>query len=219
MIETGIRVFFAENVNCPGVASPFGAQTRHDGSSRVGEANNGFHAGLDISSPEGTPLLAIADGVVTEKREGGLLAGIQIYFQHSPADTGFPVWLYSKYQHLREPSPLAVGERVRVGQVIGYSGRTGTVGGHYGARGYPHLYLSLYVGADEAFVVGPGGALPVQGRFLDPLAIYTTGPLDNHQLKDLPGPRKLVVAPYKLADGRTVPSDTRVVWPYLCSPW
>ena len=106
LIETGLVPVFPREARCPPIASPFASRTRYDGSSRRGEANYGFHAGTDISSAEGTPLLAVADGVVIEKREVGMMGGIQIFLQHSPDDTGFSLWLYSKYQpvsytHLR----------------------------------------------------------------------------------------------------------------------
>lgn len=218
LVETGLRPSYPSEVSCPQIASHFGSPTRFDGSSRRGEANNGFHAGIDISVSEGTSLVAIADGVVVHKREGGLLAGIQIFFQHAPADTGLPVWLYTKYQHLMEPSRLEVGDRVRAGQVVGVSGKTGTVGGHYGARGYPHLHLSLYAGNTADYVVTPGGALPRDGWFVDPLALYVRGSLDSHVLRGLSEAEKRFAVPYKRTDGALVPADTRVVWPFLCSP-
>lgn len=218
LIETGVRPIYPREASCPEVASLFGSQTRFDGSSRRGEANNGFHAGIDISVPEGTALVAIADGVVLHAREGGMLAGIQIFFQHSPQDTGLPVWLYSKYQHMMEPSKLAVGDRVKVGQIIGMSGKTGTTGGHYGVRGYPHLHLSLYAGATADHVVTLGGALPRDGRFVDPLALYLGTSLDSHVLRSWSQAQKRFVVPYKRVDGPLVPAEARVVWPFLCSP-
>lgn len=218
LIETGLQPIYPREVSCPAVASPFGSRTRFDGSSRRGEANNGVHAGIDISIPEGTPLVAIADGVVLHKREGGMLAGIQIFLQHAPADTGLQVWLYSKYQHLLEPAKLAVGDRVKAGDIIAVSGKTGTVGGHYGARGYPHLHLSLYAGQTPDYVVTLGGAVPRDGRFVDPLALYAGQSLDSQVLRGLPEAQKRIVLPYKVSDGRLVPASTRVVWPLLCSP-
>jgi murein DD-endopeptidase MepM/ murein hydrolase activator NlpD len=218
LIETGVRPIYPREVSCPQVASLFGSQTRFDGSSRRGEANNGFHAGIDISAAEGTALVAIADGAVVHKREGGMLAGIQIFFQHSPEDTGLPAWLYSKYQHLMEPSQLAVGDRVKVGQIIGVSGKTGTTGGHYGVRGYPHLHLSLYAGRTADYAVTLGGALPHDGRFVDPLALYLGTSLDSHVLHGQPEAQKRFAVPYKRSDGPLVPSEARVIWPFLCSP-
>ncbi len=217
LIETGLQPVYPIEATCPPIASHFASSTRHDGSSRRGEANNGVHAGIDISSPEGTPLLAIADGVVILKREAGMMAGIQIFLQYSPDDTGLPVWLFSKYQHLGQVSPLQVGERVKAGQVIGVSGKTGTVGGHYGGFGYPHLHLSLYAGATADYVTTLGGALPVDGKFVYPLALYAGRSADSHVLRRLPEAEKRVAIPYKTADGRLVPAGTRVVWPFLCA--
>lgn len=217
LIETGLQPVYPREAACPPIASHFASSTRYDGSSRRGEANNGTHNGIDISAAEETPLLAIADGVVIFKREAGMMAGIQIFLQHRPDETGLPVWLYSKYQHLGQVSPLQVGERVKAGQVIGVSGKTGTVGGHYGRSGYPHLHLSLYAGASAEYAVTLGGALPVDGKFVDPLALYAGRSADSHVLRRLPEAEKRVAIPYKTADGRLVPAGTRVVWPFLCA--
>lgn len=217
LIETGLQPVYPREATCPEISSPFAARTRFDGSPRRGEGNNGIHAGIDISAAEGTPLLAVADGVVIHKREAGMMAGIQIFLQHRPDETGLAVWLYSKYQHLAQDSPLQVGERVKAGQVIAVSGKTGTVGGHYGRSGYPHLHLSLYAGASAEYRVTLGGALPVDGKFVDPLALYAGRSADSHALRALPEGQKRVALSYKTADGRLVPADTRVVWPFLCA--
>jgi murein DD-endopeptidase MepM/ murein hydrolase activator NlpD len=133
---------FPAEARCPGIASPFGSRTRYDGSLRPKWAFGGHHGGIDISLAEGVPLLALAAGTVVSKGEGGQLEGIYLWLRHSPEETGLPYWVYSKYQHLQSPSELPMGAKVAVGQVLARSGKTGTVGGHYGASGYPHLHLT-----------------------------------------------------------------------------
>ena len=72
---------------------------------------------MDITLEAGTPLLAAADGVVINVGAGGRLVGNVIWMQHSPEDTGFKEWTYTKYQHLDETPELQVGDRFSAGAV------------------------------------------------------------------------------------------------------
>ena len=77
-----------------------------------------LHQGLDIFARHGTPLVAVADGVVTQKTDGGL-AGIGVEITDDRNTEYF-------YAHLaRWEDGLREGMRVRRGQVIGYVGNTG----------------------------------------------------------------------------------------------
>ena len=76
------------------------------------------HEGLDIFAAEGTPLVATADGVVTQKYVGDL-PGISLEIQDAQGIQYF-------YAHLSAwAEPIQVGDTVHVGQVIGYIGNTG----------------------------------------------------------------------------------------------
>jgi murein DD-endopeptidase MepM/ murein hydrolase activator NlpD len=77
-----------------------------------------LHEGLDIFARHGTPLVAVADGVVTQKTVGGL-AGIGVEITDSRNVEYFYAHLSQWADRLRE------GMRVRRGQVIGYVGNTG----------------------------------------------------------------------------------------------
>ena len=99
-----------------------------------------FHAGIDISAPNGTPVRATGDGDVT---------GIDLgrgYGKEIVIDHGHKV--YTVYGHLLSIVALP-GEHVIRGQVIGYVGRTGRSTGphlHYEVRinnvpVNPHKYL------------------------------------------------------------------------------
>lgn len=83
------------------------------------------HHGVDYAAPSGTPVMAVADGVVTKRGWGGG-GGNTVWIKHTRGyETG--------YLHLRGyAGGLSVGSRVRQGQVIGYVGSTGTSTG-------PHL--------------------------------------------------------------------------------
>jgi murein DD-endopeptidase MepM/ murein hydrolase activator NlpD len=99
-----------------------------------------FHAGIDISAPLGTVVRATADGLVD-------FAGVRNgYGWQVEIDHGHGV--RSSYAHLSGMGVIA-GQRVVLGQVIGYVGRTGRSTGpnlHYEVRinnvpVNPHKYL------------------------------------------------------------------------------
>ena len=145
LFNTGLTPIYPEGATCLEVKSFFGDTTRYDGSTRARRANNGYHEGFDISADEGTPIIAIAAGEVVHKFTGGRLVGHQIILRYAPADTGLPVWIFSKYKHFDALPAIEIGARVEMGQVLGPSGKTGTTGGYFGAAGYPHLHMSVYV--------------------------------------------------------------------------
>ena len=221
LFNTGLKPVYPATAKCLEVKSSFGDTTRYDGSSRVLRANSGYHNGFDISADEGTPIVAIAAGEVVHKFTGGRLVGNQIILRHAPADTGLPVWIFTKYKHFDELPALEVGARVEMGQVLGPSGKTGTVGGHFGAWGYPHLHMSVYVNDTGEYRSIRRSAIPKDVRFLDPFAVYLKGPpepFDNHAVKALSEGAKVVRIPYKRTDGKVVPQGTKLVWPFMCAP-
>lgn len=91
------------------------------------------HQGLDIMAPEGTPVIAAADGAVEKLYFSNGGGGVTLY-QRS-ADGG---WMFY-YAHLRGYAPgIAEGRRVRAGETIAYVGDTGNAGtGNY------HLHFGV----------------------------------------------------------------------------
>ena len=83
------------------------------------------HSGMDIAVPVGTPVLATADGIVTFAQPDLYLTGGTLMVDH-----GFG--LSSNYFHLSQLN-VHVGDRVKQGQVIALSGKSGRVTG-------PHLH-------------------------------------------------------------------------------
>lgn len=213
---TGLKPEYPSNADCPKANSFFGDTTRGDGSARSPKFYRGYHGGLDIPVPEGTPIVAMAAGTVVHKLEGEGIGGIGIVLQHAPADTGLPVWTYTEYKHLQRLPDLEVGRRVAMGEVIGVSGKTGTAGRHYGPAGHTHLHVTAFFGASDRFVARRLFA-PIGGQWMDPLALFRGPPLDSQALRALPDPAKRVAIPYKGSDGRLHPADTKVVWPFVCA--
>ena len=94
-----------------------------------------FHNGVDFTPGAGTPIYAIADGVVTLHANdyGGL--GNNVMISHVINGQNID----SVYAHMQEDSsPLVVGETIKVGDFIGLVGDTGT---SYGS----HLHFELHV--------------------------------------------------------------------------
>jgi murein DD-endopeptidase MepM/ murein hydrolase activator NlpD len=212
-----LQPVFPEQVRCPEIASPYGSQTRYDGSFRPKWAFGGYHGGIDITLAEGTPLLALAAGTVVSKGEGGMLEGIYVWLRHAPEDTGLGYWVYSKYQHLESLPELEVGAKVAMGRIVARSGKTGTVGKHYGTAGYPHLHLTTRKSSSGDEPVGPRGA--TQGsRLFDPLSIYHEAGAKPRGSADSSSAAKAVPIPYASTDGKVTPAGTRVVWPVACQP-
>jgi hypothetical protein len=138
--------------------------------SGFGPRGEGFHAGLDIGLPSGTPLLAANTGVVSHAGSddpGGYGTWIEITS---------PDGISTRYGHL---SSLGVkpGQAVSAGQPIGISGATGNARGahlHFEVRKGgqaidPTPYLS---GATKQATVAPPEPAP------DPAAAPAAAPTD-----------------------------------------
>lgn len=91
------------------------------------------HEGLDIGTPTGTPVYAIANGVVVDAYEVGT-TGLAVYIRHNVNGRHYT----SIYMHLSRYN-VRLGDVVTKDSIIGYSGCTG------GCTG-PHLHLGLVSG-------------------------------------------------------------------------
>lgn len=213
---TGLQPVYPADANCPVVTSPFASPYRGDGSTRSRMFFQGLHGGIDIPVPEGTPIIAVADGTLVRKEVGESIGGIGMVVQHAPQDTGLPVWIYTEYKHLQELPPQELGAKVRMGEVIAKAGITGTVGKQYGAAGHSHLHLTAWY-SDNSEYRSQRMFIPVGGQWMDPLALFRKPPLDTPALRNLPDDQKATPIPYKTAAGRIVPENTRMVWPFVCA--
>ena len=215
-IPSGLEAVFPEKAHCIKISSPFGSRTRYDGSLRPKNRLGGRHGGIDLSLDEGTPLLAIGGGTVMTKGEGAQMEGFYLWLRHPPEQTGLSYWVYTKYQHLRSIPEIDVGEEVALGQVIGYSGKTGTIGGHYGENGYPHLHLTTMKGSSGDIQIGKGVQISPGLDNIDPLVIYSDAASRSKKPMFSETSDKTVLIPYMTSDGRFWPLGTRVIWPVAC---
>jgi murein DD-endopeptidase MepM/ murein hydrolase activator NlpD len=103
------------------------------------------HTGLDFAAPTGTPIHAVANGVVTSVGYDGSYGNKTVV----TLDDGTELW----YCH-QNAFDTSVGDEVRAGDVIGYVGSTGNTTG-------PHLHLEVRPGAGDP--VDPFEALVVHG--------------------------------------------------------
>jgi murein DD-endopeptidase MepM/ murein hydrolase activator NlpD len=215
-VRTGLEPAYPAHARCPVIDSLFGVDTRGDGSLRQKMFFRGYHGGADIPVPEGTPVLAVADGTVVHKRVGAGIGGIELVLQHAPEDTGFPVWTYTEYKHLMRLPELEVGRRVRRGEAVALSGKTGTIGRHYGPGGHAHLHLTAFFSGESGYRAG-AAFVPAGGQWLDPLALFRAPPATSQALAALPAAEKAVPIAYMTADGEVVPTGARVIWPLACA--
>ena len=97
---------------------------------------------VDFIVPEGTPVKAAASGVVVDILDGSETGGPQKKFEKygNFVEIEHPNEEYSEYEHLRKGLLVKIGDKVRKGQIIGYSGATGWLA-HLG----PHLHFMVGV--------------------------------------------------------------------------
>ncbi|WP_411700490.1 M23 family metallopeptidase [Conyzicola sp.] len=101
-----------------------------------------FHAGSDLAAPSGTPILAVADGVVAFAGQRGSYGGLIILAHTIDGST-----VASYYAHMHPDGiHVAIGDTVAAGQHIGDVGSAGRSTG-------PHLHLEVHPGgADQPAV-------------------------------------------------------------------
>jgi murein DD-endopeptidase MepM/ murein hydrolase activator NlpD len=94
-----------------------------------------FHRGSDLAAPLGTPILAIADGVVSYAGQRSPHGG-QIIIEHTVGGERVASYYHHMYDHgIR----VATGESVAAGQQIGDVGSAGRSTG-------PHLHVEIHPG-------------------------------------------------------------------------
>jgi murein DD-endopeptidase MepM/ murein hydrolase activator NlpD len=93
-----------------------------------------LHEGIDIFAPHGTPVVAVADGRISQRGIGSI-SGLSVEITDAQGVQYF-------YAHLSAFRPdLVPGGTVQRGQVLGYIGTTGNAQGTS-----PHLHLEIQPG-------------------------------------------------------------------------
>ena len=115
--------------------SPWGPR-RHPITGQPGR----MHHGVDVACPVGTPLIAGADGKIVNKGHHSK-SGVTLVIKHRGN-------FHTAYYHLREPSFLNEGDRVKAGDIVAYSGNTGASTG-------PHVHFELRRGRQQATSIDP----------------------------------------------------------------
>jgi len=130
--------------NC--LTSPFGVRRFQNG-----KPTGDFHGGLDQGSPPGTPVHAVADGMVRLVKSWNM-HGNTVGIDHGQG-------VLTMYLHLSKFATTE-GATVKQGDVVGYVGSTGRSTG-------PHLHWSLYVNSES---VDPGQWVTVPAACRAPAA-------------------------------------------------
>jgi len=208
--ETGLSPDFIDEGDCPEIDSEKWAIDYSHKRNR-----SALHKGIDIPQPRGTPIVAIADGVVVGKfvNENNR-KGIEIMLRHTPQQTGLPFWTYSQYTHLRKIPTLSIGAKVMMGDEVGKTANTGKMGRRIrrNALHFAILYSKHPEWSNDGVVV-----TPKDGYFMDPNAFYRLDPpYNSRSVSTLPIHQKQVPVPYMKAEGTLVPPDTKRIWPYIC---
>jgi hypothetical protein len=105
--------------------SPFGARRSYQGGPPTG-----YHGGIDLAAPEGTPIYAAADGVVV-LAEPVFVRGNLVIVDHGAG-------VHTLYFHLSQLN-VSVGQRVTAGDMVGLMGTTGLSTGS-------HLHWEVRIG-------------------------------------------------------------------------
>ncbi|MFD8755873.1 peptidoglycan DD-metalloendopeptidase family protein [Kitasatospora sp. NPDC059577] len=108
---------------------------------------SGHHTGQDFVASTGTPLRAVANGVVVKAGNGGAY-GNEVEIKLADGH-------YAQYAHLSVIG-VKIGQTVTVGQQIGLSGATGNVTG-------PHLHFEIRTGSEYGSDINPVTYLRAHG--------------------------------------------------------
>lgn len=118
-----------------------------------------FHQGVDIPTPVGTPVHAIADGVVRLAGNNPAYSDMLVQIRHYKPGSG-PMTCanrgcyYSNYMHLSSVA-VSAGANVSKGAIIGYTGTSDS--------GFAHLHFEIRDnGLYQKNCINPWSAMPYQ---------------------------------------------------------
>ncbi|MCL1816330.1 MAG: peptidoglycan DD-metalloendopeptidase family protein [Clostridiales bacterium] len=133
VVERGVRMTVAVNRSAAATVNlgngTLGWPSNGDISSRYGYRSMGYHSGLDIASPMGSPVVAAEFGTVVFAQYQGSYGNL-VKIDHGG---GLETW----YSHLQAYA-VSVGSKVERGDMVGTVGRTGRTTG-------PHVHFEVRV--------------------------------------------------------------------------
>ena len=145
---------------------------------------------------------------------------MEITLRHSPEDTGLPLWTYTQYAHFDEMPAQEVGQRVRMGEVLGPTGNSGITSSRakrFGRERRPAIHFAVWFSTNPHHVELRDRIIPVDGHWMDPNALFRKqSPFDSHAMKALPEAEKKVPISVMVDDGELVPANTKIIWPFIC---
>ncbi len=182
---TGLTPVYPKEASCLKIDSYWGSTKNVDGGNRVPGA---IHNGIDIKANYGTPVRAVASGLVysiSELRPGD---GWMIKIYHSFVDTGLPYPVQALYGHLKPEFTVSRDDKVQIGQIIGFVGRKANVS--------EHLHLGIRR-LDSS-------------QLVDPLLIFTG------KLAPPKQPTAKAQISYVDMHDQIHPKGIKIVWPFAC---
>ncbi len=214
LLETGTGPVFSDTVICPAVDDYWAM----DYASKRNRAS--FHGGVDIPVAWGTPMRVVAAGSVVAIYEAHMSKrGNEVVVRHSPEQTGLPMWTYTAYGHLDKLPDFKIGQRLKMGDVVGPTGNSGISarGGKQSTSRRPAIHLAMFQSKSPKYAEVNNTIVPVDGYWLDPLAFYRQKPpFKSEDVKALPDEDKGVYIPLMTSNGQTIPTKTKLIWPYSC---
>jgi murein DD-endopeptidase MepM/ murein hydrolase activator NlpD len=134
--ETGQATAITENLQLPLPAQGYSFTSNYGARCPPTKGASSFHRGVDLAAPNGTPLFAIADGIITKVVDGSSSVGGTVII--SSVVRGERVDFM--YHHMGNSSQyVTVGDTVKAGQQVSAVGSTGVSTG-------PHLHLEVWPG-------------------------------------------------------------------------
>ncbi|NQU57665.1 MAG: peptidoglycan DD-metalloendopeptidase family protein [Rhodospirillales bacterium] len=214
LLETGTGPRFPGGTHCPGIDDTWAM----DYASKRNKQS--FHGGIDVPVAWGTPMRAVAAGsVIAKYKAHQSKRGNELVLRHSPKDTSLPVWTYSAYGHMDALGSLKIGQRVKMGQIIGPTGNSGisAMGSEQSETRRPAIHLAMFFSKSNKYGEANDTIIPENGYWLDPMAFYRgKAPFESQSVKALPDAEKSVTIPVMLENGKFIPEGTKLIWPYAC---
>lgn len=148
VLSVGAKIFIPSNasIDAPDLPAPVSTKDVAATSTFIWPADgtvtrgfSGWHPGLDIGCPMGTPIVAADDGTVIRAGWDNMGYGWMVWIEH---DNGYK----TLYAHLSRYD-VDVGQIVRQGQLIGLSGNSGNSLG-------PHLHFEISLNGAKQNVTG-----------------------------------------------------------------